>query len=206
MKCFRETWAFCTVFSQVWERTAGKGSTECLRSSSKQKSWICGPSCWFKNVFVFYHHWTLVSVPPGHSFLTLCFKYLPYTDAELWKGRWITTLAYLSLRDLRIYTRAEENMKVFCRKKIFWLVLAKAGYHFHQYGHLSYLQGKADQLTLRWGGTSESPEVPVLTGEGVCGVCPRQTNFHLQFFGVNRKSLVHRPSVTTSKENRQIQI
>lgn len=40
--CFQETWAFHThwVFSQVWKKRAGKGSTECLRNSSKQKSWV----------------------------------------------------------------------------------------------------------------------------------------------------------------------
>lgn len=144
------------------------------------KELVCGPSIWFKNVFVFYHLWTPVSVLPGHFFLPLYFEYSPYTDAELWKDRWILTLAYLSLRDLGIYTRREENMKIICRK-IFWLVLVKAEYHFHQYGHLNYLQEKADQLTLRWETTSpEGPEVPVLTVEKgcvECGVCPRQTNF-----------------------------
>lgn len=151
-------------------------------------------------MFVFYHPWTPVSVQPGRSFLPLCFKYSPYTNAELWKDRWIATLANLSLGDLGIYTRTEENMKIFCRKKIFWLVLAEAGYRFHQYGHVNYLQGKADQLTLRWEGRSEGPEVPVLTVEKgcvECGVCPRQTNFQPEFFGMNQKSLVCSPNVTT---------
>jgi len=85
-------------------------------------------------------------------------------------------------------------------RQVFWLVLAKAGHHFHLLGRLRYLQGKADQLA-RWEGTQlEGPRFAFLSVE--------KTNFGPQFFGVSQKSMVQRPRLIMYlfKENSQFQI